>query len=421
MPGMAGPETFYFAQPDESPVLAAQMKAQLRAPELDPRYRVGPGAGRTPQPGDGGSAGVLLRSLFGGVVALLGVLLFLRHPFLLRRVLIMVPTLALSAVATFIIVQLPPGDFLETRVIALESSGSAQAEAQVERLRALHHFDEPQWKRFARWSGLWWFTSFRAEDRGLLQGDLGLSMENEQRVNDLVGDRITITFLISLGTLLLVWAVALPIGIYSAVRQYSSGDYIVTVLGFIGMCIPNFLLAVVLMFACSKYLGVNVTGLHSLEYAAVSEWTWGKAVDLVKHIWVPVVVVAVGGLGAMIRVMRGNLLDELNKPYVVTARAKGMRPVPLLLKYPVRLALNPFVSNLGQMFPQLVSGVAIVAIVLSVPTVGGLLLQSLMAEDMYLAGSMLVVLSALGVFGTLVSDLLLLWLDPRIRLEGGTR
>ncbi|MEM6561070.1 MAG: ABC transporter permease, partial [Planctomycetota bacterium] len=228
-------------------------------------------------------------------------------------------------------------------------------------------------------------------------------------------DRLLLTVLISAGTILFTWVVALPIGIYSAVRQYSVGDYVATVIGFIGMAVPNFLLALVLMAL------VGVSGLFSAEYAAQPEWTWGKVLDLLGHIWIPIVVLGTGGTAGMIRVMRANLLDELNKPYVTTARAKGVRPLKLLLKYPVRLALNPFVSGIGGILPALVSGGAIVAIVLSLPTVGPLLLDALFLEDMYLAGSMLMVLSLLGIIGTLMSDLLLLALDPRIRMEGGGR
>ena len=227
------------------------------------------------------------------------------------------------------------------------------------------------------------------------------------------------TVLISLGTILLTWAIAIPVGIYSAVRQYSLGDYFLTFVGFIGMCVPNFLLALILMYFSSRFLGLNVSGLFSPEYSAQPEWTWGKFVDLAKHIWVPVVVIGTGGTAAMIRVLRGNLLDELHKPYVITARAKGVRPIKLLFKYPVRLAINPFISGLGTLFPQLVSGGAIVAIVLSLPTVGPLLLSAIMSEDMNLAGSMIMILSFLGVCGVLVSDLLLILLDPRIRYEGG--
>jgi ABC-type dipeptide/oligopeptide/nickel transport system permease component len=240
-------------------------------------------------------------------------------------------------------------------------------------------------------------------------------METSQPVNDMVGDIIVLTIALSLGTIIFTWATALPIGIYSAVKQYSWSDYALTLIGFIGMSVPAFLLALVLMAMA------GVSGLFSPEYASQPEWSYGKFVDLLKHIWIPIVVLGVGGTAGMIRVMRANLLDELRKPYVVTARAKGVRPVKLLVKYPVRLALNPFISGIGSIFPHLISGGSIVSIVLSLPTAGKLQLDALMTEDMYLAASMLMVLSLLGVLGTLVSDLLLLWLDPRIRLEGGSR
>jgi ABC-type dipeptide/oligopeptide/nickel transport system permease component len=238
-------------------------------------------------------------------------------------------------------------------------------------------------------------------------------METTREVNTIVGDRILLTVLVSLGTILLTWALAIPIGIISAVRQYSLLDYLLTFLAFIGMCIPPFLLALVLMAAS------GVSGLFSPEFAAQPEWTWAKTLDLLKHIWIPVVVLGVEGTAGMARVMRANLLDELRKPYVTTARAKGVRPIRLLFKYPVRLALNPFISGIGGLFPQLVSGGAIVAIVLSLPLVGPLMVSALFSQDMYLAGSMLMVMSLLGVLGTLVSDLLLLWVDPRIRFTGG--
>ena len=212
---------------------------------------------------------------------------------------------------------------------------------------------------------------------------------------------------------------ALPIGIYGATRQHSIGDYAASVIAFIGMCIPNFLLALLLMYFSSHYLGINVSGLFSAEYSAQPEWSWGKILDLMKHIWIPVLVVGTAGTAGMIRIMRGNLLDELPKPYVTTAKAKGVYPAKLLLKYPVRLALNPFISGIGSIFPQLVSGGSIVAMVLSLPTVGPLLLSALLSEDMYLAGSMLMLLSLLGILGVLASDLILMLVDPRIRMEGG--
>ena len=304
----------------------------------------------------------------------------------------------------------------------LETKGEELDMRKIEDLRGMFDLDEPVAVRYLDWIGLRWFLTFDEADKGLLQGDMGLSMESQNRVNDVVGDRIILTLAISLGAILFTWAVALPIGVYSAVRQYSAGDYLATFIGFVGMSIPNFLLALILMYLSNLYFGIPISGLFSAEFATQSYWDWPKFVDLLKHVWVPVVVLGVTGTAGMIRIMRGNLLDELKKPYVITAMAKGVRPVRLLIKYPVRLALNPFISNLGALFPQLVSGGAIVALILSLPTVGPLLLRALQMEDMYLAGSMLLVLSTLGIVGTLVSDLLLLILDPRIRMEqGGTR
>jgi ABC-type dipeptide/oligopeptide/nickel transport system permease component len=268
---------------------------------------------------------------------------------------------------------------------------------------------------------LYWFATFKEADKGLLEGNLGRSMELERPVSVVVGDRIGLTVIVSLATILLTWAIAIPIGIFSAVRQYSIGDYVLTFFGFLGMSVPGFLLALVLMYFSHRYFGLSPSGLFSPEFAATPGWSWPKFLDLLKHLWLPVVVLGLGGTAGMIRVMRANLLDELRKPYVTTARAKGVSELRLLLKYPVRLALNPFISGVGSLFPALISGGAIVAIVLSLPMIGPVMLTALLSEDVYLAGSMLMVMTVLGVVGTLVSDLLLLWLDPRIRLEGGSR
>jgi ABC-type dipeptide/oligopeptide/nickel transport system permease component len=288
-------------------------------------------------------------------------------------------------------------------------------------LRKSFRLDEPMVKRYALWMGFVWFTTFDAADTGLLQGNLGLSMEHEKPVGDVIGDRILLTVVVSFATVVFTWALALPMGIYSAVRQYSAGDYVLSLLGFIGMSVPSFLLALVLMYLAKHWFDLTISGLFSPEFATMTGWSWAKFADLVKHLWLPVVVLGFGSAAGLIRVMRANLLDELNKPYVTTARAKGVRPLRLLLKYPVRLALNPLVSALGGLFPHLVSGGAIVAMVLSLPMVGPTLLDALVAEDVYLAGSMLMVLSLLGLVGTLLSDLLLLWLDPRIRLGSSGR
>ena len=412
-PGNAGIETYYYERPD----YAADAATKWEIAHVTPRPRVGGELATTAA----SKTGVILRYLWRGllVAALLGVIvLAVRFPFVARRLAIMVPTLLIVSVAVFTIIQLPPGDFLTSRLIQLQETGDEAAQHTIEDLRRQFHFDEPQWKQYARWMGFYWFTTFDGADKGLLQGNMGRSMgEQLKPVNQIVGDRIVLTVLISLGTILFTWCLAIPIGVYSAVRQYSPTDYALTLLGFVGMSVPGFLLALVLM----SLAGVS-TGLFSPRFASQTEWDWPKFVDLLKHIWVPVVVLGVGGTAAMIRIMRANLLDELRKPYVTTARAKGVRPLKLLFKYPVRMALNPFVSGVGHLFPQLVSGGAIVAIVLALPTVGPLMLNALFNQDMYVAGSMLMVLSVLGVVGTLVSDLLLLWLDPRIRYEtGGAR
>jgi ABC-type dipeptide/oligopeptide/nickel transport system permease component/ABC-type transport system substrate-binding protein len=412
-PAPSGIETFFFDDPRDSPGAIAQVRHSILEIEPDPAMMAETGEGDSPL------SGIIRFLVWGSFLAVMGLIVF-RHPYIGRRLLIMIPTLLIISVITFTIIQLPPGDFLSVRIAQLEMEGDEAALQGLEELKMMFHYDKPAVEQYLRWLGVYWFLGFDRNDMGLLQGNLGRSMEDGTFVSSLVGDRILLTFAISFLTILFTWAFAIPAGIFSAVRQYSIADYAITFVGFIGMCIPNFLLALVLMYLASAWFGVNVSGLFSAEYVAQPEWTWGKVVDLMQHIWVPVIVLGTAGTAGMIRVMRANLLDELRKPYVVTARAKGVRPMKMLFKYPVRLALNPFISSIGGIFPQLVSGGAIVAMVLSLPTVGPLMLDSLFTQDMYLAGSMLMVLSLLGVLGTLVSDLLLLWLDPRIRLTGGT-
>jgi ABC-type dipeptide/oligopeptide/nickel transport system permease component len=364
--------------------------------------------------------GRILKWAFIGI-AIAGVgLVFGRHPFVLRRVLVMVPTLVVISIIVYSGVQLPEGSYLDTVLENLERSGQrAQAEQELAQLREMYHLDDSGVKNYFRWTGMLWFTSFEDADKGILQGNLGRSMAHDGAfVNDLVGDRFLMTFSISLGTILLTWLVAIPIGVYSAVRQYSIGDYVLTVLGFLGMCIPQFVLALVMMLLAKELFDVTIMGLFSPRYAMQEFWDLPKVLDLLKHIWLPIFVVGATGTAGMIRVMRANLLDELKKPYVITAMAKGVRPVKLLFKYPFRLALNPFISGIGGIFPQLISGSAIVAIILSLPTIGPLLLNAVRLDDTYMAGSLLLLVSALSVFGVLVSDLLLMLLDPRIRMEG---
>lgn len=323
--------------------------------------------------------------------------------YIARRVLYMIPTLFLISVVSFVIIQLPPGDFLTTYAAGLAAQGETIDPATLAALRQRYGLGEPFHVQYWRWiSGI------------VLRGDFGQSFEWNRPVADLIWNRLGLTVLLSVATLVFVWAVALPIGIYSALRKYSLGDYIATFVGFIGLATPNFLLALILMYIGFAYFGQSVGGLFSPAYLD-QPWSWAKIVDLLAHLWIPMVVIGTAGTAGLIRVMRANLLDEIGKPYVVTARAKGLPERRLLVKYPVRVALNPFVSTVGWILPGLISGEAIVAIVLSLPTTGPLLLRALTSQDMYLAGSFILMLSLLTVIGTLVSDLLLAWLDPRIR------
>lgn len=418
-PANTGIETYFWEHPPTEPQVFQQTKQALLSqgslPEAEPPEDYGP----VPPPR--GPLTTLVQGLLTAAAGLGLGLVALRHPFVARRLLLMVPTMAVVSVIVFTLVQLPPGDFAETRVARLEMDGTPGSTELAADLRKNYQLDQPMVQRYLRWMGFTWFATWDAADTGLLQGNLGLSMEHEKPVSAVIGDRIVLTVLVSSLTVVFTWALALPMGIYTAVRPYSVGDYLLTLLGFLGMSVPSFLLALLLLYAAQRWGGLNIEGLFSPEFAATSDWSWGKLADLAKHLWLPVAVLGFGSAAGMIRVLRANLLDELQKPYVTMARARGVRPLRLLLKYPVRLALNPFVSGLGGLFPHLVSGGAMVAMVLSLPMIGPTLFDALLAEDVYLAASMLMVLSLLGVVGTLVSDLLLLWLDPRIRLDGGRR
>jgi len=356
------------------------------------------------------------------VVALFILMSALRHPFVLRRLALMIPTMIVISIIVYTGIQLPPGSYLDTRVQVLEEQGLRnEAEMEIEDLKERFHMDDSAFKNYFRWTGLLWFTTYQDSDKGLLQGHMGRSMVNLAPVNELMGDRLLLTFVLAIGTILITWMIAIPIGVYSAVRQYSPGDYFFTIAGFLGMCIPNFIFALVLMLLARKYFDITITGLFSPQFAMQDYWNLAKVWDLLKHLWIPLIVIGLDGTAGMIRVMRANLLDELRKPYVTTARAKGVPPVRLLFKYPFRMALLPFISGIGGILPSLISGGAIVSIILSLPTVGPLLLDAVMLEDIYMAGSLLLVLSALSVIGVLVSDLLLMMLDPRIRMTGGGR
>jgi peptide/nickel transport system permease protein len=324
--------------------------------------------------------------------------------YIIRRILIMIPMMVTISVISFAIIQLPPGDFLENYRAERAMSGEPVDEAELKMLSERFGLGEPIYKQYLKWV------------RNMLHGDFGHSFEWNKPVSELIGDRLGLTVLISVATLLFTWAVSLPIGVYSAVRQYSWVDHFLTFVGFIGLATPNFLFALVLLWATYSYFGINASGLFSPEFVD-APWSLAKFGDLLKHLWIPVIIVGTAHTAKFIRIIRGNLLDELKKPYVIAARAKGLPEVRLILKYPVRVAINPLVSTIGWTLPELVSGIAITAVVLNLPTTGPLLLEALLSEDMYLAGSFIMLLSLLTLVGTLISDILLAWVDPRIRFE----
>jgi peptide/nickel transport system permease protein len=325
--------------------------------------------------------------------------------FVLRRLLWMIPALVVCSFLAFTLIQLPPGDYVTTYIATLAASNEMVDQNTAADLRARFGLDEPFIAQYWKWiTGI------------VLRGDFGLSFEWQQPVSELIWERMALTLLVTGSTLLLTWALAFPIGVYSAVRQYSIGDYFATFLGFLGLAIPSFLLALVMMYVAVVYFGQEVGGLFSEQYQN-APWSWAKVWDLLKHLWVPVAILATNGTASLIRIMRANMLDELHRPYVTTARAKGLSEFRLLVKYPCRLAINPFISTIGWLLPNLISGALIVAVVLSLPTAGPLLLQSLMSQDMYLAGSFILLMCTLTLIGMLISDILLALVDPRIRYE----
>ncbi|HEX9596340.1 MAG TPA: ABC transporter permease [Anaerolineales bacterium] len=327
--------------------------------------------------------------------------------FILRRVLYMVVVLFAISLISFAIIELPPGDYLTSYIARLKQTGGGIVTAdEVAALRHQYGLDLPVYARFLKW--LW----------NALQGDLGWSFQFNEPVWKLVQERLGMTLLISITTVIFSYAVAIPMGIYSAVNQYSLGDYVLTVIGFMGVAIPNFLLALLVMVALFNYFGLSMGGLFSPQYAT-APWSWGKAIDLFKHLPAPVLIISLANLTWLIRIMRGTLLDELNKPYVEAARSRGLTERQLLFKYPARIALNPIISTIGYILPGVFSGATIVSIVLNLPTVGPLLFGALVSQDNYLAGSIVLILSALTVLGTLLSDILLAYIDPRIRLLEG--
>jgi peptide/nickel transport system permease protein len=322
--------------------------------------------------------------------------------FIVRRLVLAIVTMWAITVLSFIIIQLPPGDFVDAYIARLSANGSSVSAAEAEALRQLYGLDQPYYIQYLKWMGR------------MLKGDFGESMEWQRPVAEVLGDRLWMTVVLSFAALLLTWGLALPIGVYSAVRQYSVGDYAITTLGFIGLAVPNFLLALIILYLSFRWFGSNIGGLFSAEME-LAPWGWAKFVDLMWHLPLPALILAIAGTAQLIRIMRANLLDELRKPYVVTARAKGLSEMRVITKYPVRAALNPFASTLAYLFPYLVSGSIIISLVMSLPTVGPVLLSALIAQDMYLAGTIVLLLGALTVVGTFISDLALMWIDPRIR------
>ncbi len=326
--------------------------------------------------------------------------------YLVHRLLIMIPTLIAISLIVFVIIQLPPGDYLTTYVAELQSQGEEVNEDKIAFLREQYGFGKPWWEQYAVWA------------TGMLHGDFGFSFEYNMPVTEVIGDVLWLSFLVALSTVIFTWVVSFPIGIYSATRQYSWGDYGLTFIGFLGLATPNFLLALVLMYFAKQWFGTSIGGLMEEQYLD-QPWTWPKFVSILEHLWIPVVVIGTSATAGMIRRLRANLLDELQKQYVITGRAKGLPPGKLLLKYPLRMALNPFIADIGSILPQIVSGAVIVSVVLNLPTTGPLLLRALRSQDMYLAGSFLMFLAVLIVIGVLISDFALAILDPRIRLRGG--
>ncbi len=323
-----------------------------------------------------------------------------------RRLLVMIPTILVISLVVFVIIQLPPGDYLETLISELQAQGESMDSARIAFLREQYGLDKPLIEQY--W--LWLF--------GLLQGDLGYSFEFELPVVQVIGDRFWFTALLAVSTTLFTYVIAFPIGIYSAVRQYSMGDYAATFVGYFGLAMPNFLFALVLMWYLNSWLGLSIGGLMDPQYID-APWTLDKAISVLNHLWIPMIVIGTSGTAAMIRRLRANMLDELQRQYVITARAKGLSPLKTILKYPLRMSLNHLIADIGQILPAMVSGAALVSIVLDLPTNGPLLLRSLQSQDMYLAGAFLMFEAVLVVIGVFISDVLLAMLDPRIRLGEG--
>jgi peptide/nickel transport system permease protein len=328
--------------------------------------------------------------------------------FLLRRMATMVLTMLVISMLVFAIIQLPEGDYLTTYIADLQAQGENVDPKKIEYLRKQYGLDKPVVLQYVYWVA------------GLVQGDFGYSFEFDKPVSTVVGDRLWLSMILNFATVIFIYIVAFPIGVYSATNKYTLGDYSITFLGFLGIATPNFLLALILLYLANVWFGTSIGGLMAPEYID-QPWSFGKVISILEHLWVPVLVIGLSGTAGMIRRLRANLLDELQKQYVTTGRAKGLTEGRLLIKYPLRMSLNPFISDIGSLLPQIVSGSVIVSAVMSLPTTGPMLLDSLRSQDMYLAGSFLMFLALLTVVGMFVSDVALALLDPRIRLEGGIK
>ncbi len=325
--------------------------------------------------------------------------------YILARILVMIPTLIVISILVFTIIELPPGDYFESYVQELRMLGEAADLQEIAELKARYHFDEPAVVRYFYWVG------------GMLHGDFGYSFEYRMPVNEVVGDRLWLTVMVSFATILFSWLLAFPIGLYSATHQYSWGDYGLTFLGLLGIAVPHFMLAIILMYFANIWFGTSIGHLMDLQYLD-QPMSWAKLRSILEHLWIPVIIIGTAGTAGMARRLRANLLDELGKQYVITARAKGLSPTRVVLKYPLRMALNFFISDIGSLLPSIISGAEITAIILSLETTGPMLIRALQSQDMYLAGSFLMYLAGLTVLGVLVSDIALSLLDPRIRLQG---
>ena len=324
--------------------------------------------------------------------------------YIIKRLLLLPILLFIFSIIAFALIQAPPGDFLTSYIAELAASGSSMDASQIEALREQYGLDQPMHIQYFRWIGK------------ILHGDLGVSLDWMRPNKELIGERLLLTVLLGLFTFLFTWALAIPIGIYSATHQYSFLDYVFTIFNYFGIATPTFMTALVLMWLAFSWFGVSVTGLFSAEYID-APWSWARVIDLLKHLWLPMVILGLDGTARLARIMRANLLDELKRPYMEMARAKGMSEWKLVMKYPVRLAFNPLISTIGWYLPLIFSGSVIVATVLNLPTIGPMLLRALTNQDMFLAGSLILIYMGLAVIGTIISDILLAWLDPRIRFE----